>query len=346
MLLTREELKEQTRELWRSCFHESEDFMDIYFEEKYRDEYNLTASPDGSVAAALQLFPYRMTVYGLPHRAGYISGLATAEAYRKKGLAAQLLRVAHRRLFQEGATLSLLIPGSEDLRHFYEEQRHGAYWTATYRSEIELEMDGPTDLSVTITQPDYWGDDLYVFYKYHSSRHGFMVHPAEHDFYAALAVCDAEGGAVLVARKKRKIVGICLAAKEADGRCIVRSMLVNHLHVKNAFVDFLSQHFQVEKVYGRIPVAGSGKNVQPYAMARVINVERFLRSILAIYPDFQLHIGVDGDLDIPENNGYYRLDKGRLEITDEVPDSIVTPGGLAAMFLASHPTTVEMMLDE
>ena len=35
MLLTPNEIKEQTRDLWRICFDDSEEFMDIYFQDKY-----------------------------------------------------------------------------------------------------------------------------------------------------------------------------------------------------------------------------------------------------------------------------------------------------------------------
>ena len=31
MLLSPDEIKEQTRQLWRTCFDDTEDFMDIYF---------------------------------------------------------------------------------------------------------------------------------------------------------------------------------------------------------------------------------------------------------------------------------------------------------------------------
>ena len=49
---------------------------------------------------------------------------------------------------------------------------------------------------------------------------------------------------------------------------------------------------------------------------------------------------------IPENNGYYIIEDGKLRITDRQPDTVVTPGGLAALFLSAQPTYVEMMLDE
>ena len=37
---------------------------------------------------------------------------------------------------------------------------------------------------------------------------------------------------------------------------------------------------------------------------------------------------------------------GRVRLTDIRPESIITPGGLAAMFMAAQPIVMDMMLDE
>ena len=63
MLLSQEEIKQQTRELWRNNFSHSDEFLDIYFDEKYADENNLTIRHDGNVVASMQLLPYRYTFY-------------------------------------------------------------------------------------------------------------------------------------------------------------------------------------------------------------------------------------------------------------------------------------------
>lgn len=345
MLFTPEEIKQQTRDLWRTCFHDSEEFMDIYFEEKYTDASNITVRQDGRVVAAAQVLPYRMTFYGVVLRVGYLSGLCVAPEWRGRGLAAQVIREAHRRLYQQGAALSFLIPGDEGLRKFYEQPVHGAYWTSTFRSEVEMADTGEDDLRIEVLRPDEWGNDLYVYVRqgYYTE---FMLHPSESDFFAALRLCDLENGYVLVARRKRSIKGICLAVVEPDGKCVIRTILISLPVVKNLFVRYLKEHAGVEHVWARVPIPGSLSKSTPYGMARVVNAERFLRVVLAAQPDFQLHIGVGGDLDVPENNGYYRIFGGQLTITESKPDSIVTPGGLAAMFLGAQPTYMEMMLDE
>ena len=345
MILTPQEIKQQTRALWKECFHDSEEFMDIYFEEKYTDQQNITVREDGKVIGAMQVIPYPMTFHRLMIFTGYVSGLCVSPEHRKRGVASQLLRQAHRELYRQGAALSFVIPADEGLRHFYEKPEHGAYWTATYRKEVEMEDKGEDDPHVEIQQPDEWPMELYVFFRRYSGF-DFMLHHSENDFFAALDDCDNDNGYVLVARRKRRIVGLCLAVPEADGRVFMRSLLVTHQEVKDLFVRQLKQLAGVDHIYARVPSPGAVNGATPFAMARVINVKHFLSAVVKAYPDFEIHIGVDGDLDVPENNGFYLVGKGKVQLTDQRPDSIVTPGGLAAMFLGAHPTLIEMMLNE
>ncbi len=347
MLLTPEEIKKQTRSLWRTCFHDSEEFMDIYFADKYTNDNNLCIRHDGKVVSAMQLLPYRFTFYGSVLYAGYISGLATLPKFRCRGYASNLIHEAHRRLFKQGATLSFLIPGEENLRKYYEKPQHGAFWTAVYRQNLPLDVTNDGDFSkIEVTRPDEWPNELYVFYHRLTSELPFMMHPSENDFYAALEAADLQDGYVLVARRKRRIVGICLAVKEADGNVYIRTLAITETATRAAFVDYLCRECQVDKVYRRFCLPASLKGSKPYAMARVINVPRFLSAIATPNPGFQLHIGVDGDLDIPENNGWYQVENGHVRLTDQKPDSIVTPGGLAAMFMAAQPMVLDMILDE
>lgn len=348
MQLTPEEIKAQTRDLWRTCFHDSEEFMDIYFADKYTENNNLTITQDDKVVAATQLLPYRMTFYGTPLLTGYISGLATLPDYRGKGYATNLLHTAHRRVLENGGAMTFLIPGSDDLRPFYEKPEHGSYYTAVYRKELPLDVskDGPTD-KIEVVRPDEWPEELFYFYHRLTNELPFMFHPSENDFFAALEAADLDdGGYILVAKRKRRTVGFCLAVKEANGKVYVRTLAITEAAARKAFVEYLCQACGVDQVYRRFCLPGSIKDSTPYAMARVINVPLFLTTVARNNPGFQLHIGVEGDLDIPENNGYYIVENGQVRPTELKPESMVTPGGLAAMFLAAQPIVMDMMLDE
>ena len=347
MLLTPEELKQQTRALWQTCFPtDSEEFLDIYFEEKYTDAANITYREDAQVLAAAQLLPYTMNFYGSTIHTGYFSGICTHPDFRGRGLASQIIRKGHRRLYEQGGVLSFLIPGNDDLRHFYERPQHGAFWTSSFRAEVELTPTTDDNSRITIEEPDEWGENLYVYYQQRCRTYPFIFKASLNDFFAALETCDLEDGFVLVARNKGRISGLCWGIYQTDGRVMLRDIVVSEYRVQNLFVRYLCEKYKVEHVYDCGACAGAIKGAQPYAMARVVNVVKFFKTILVQHPGFELNVGIDGDLDVPENNGFYMLKGGKVFIVDERPNQIITPGGLAAMFLGSQPVIVRNMLDE
>lgn len=345
-LLTEEEIKRQTRELWKTCFHDSEDFLGLYFEDKYTSQNNFTLREQGRVVAACQMLPYRFTFYGNVLHSAYLSGLCTVPALRNRGLASRLVSNAHRRLYEQGAALSFLVPGDEALRHFYESERHGAYWTAAYRQEIRLEPAVAPDSATSVHASEEWGRELYVCYRRQTQKTAFMLHPGENDFFAALEDCANTGGKVLEARRRGSVCGLMLVAREKDGRCFAQELAAKDDSVTAALVAAAKEQLGASDIYFRAPCNGNAPAATPYAMARIINVRKFLSAIFAAYPGFELHVGVGNDFDIPENNGYYRLASGRVETTEERPDTVLTPGGLAALFLGAVPVRMPMLLDE
>lgn len=346
MLLSPEEIKTQTRALWRTCFPaDAEDFLDIYFEDKYRDDRNITRHEEAQVVAAAQLLPHSMNFYGSVVHVGYVSGLCTHPDCRHRGYASSILREAHRRLYRQGGILSFLIPGSEEVRRFYEKPHHGAYWTSTFRLPVELAPSDVADGRIVVEQPEEWGEDILVFYRRAVRRFPFAIRSGDDGLLAAFSTAELEDGMVLVAKEKKRIVGLCVTAMQ-DDKCYVREMAVTRPAVQGAFVAYLCDRLGVDRVYDLAASAGAIKGALPYAMARVTNVVKFFKTILLTHPGLDMHIGIDGDLDVPENNGNYLLRGGHLLITEERPETVVTPGGLAAMFLGAQPTIVRNMLDE
>lgn len=346
MLLTPDEIRTQTRALRKECFPgETDDFLDIYFEDKYRDDRNLTRHENARVVAAAQLLPYSMNFYGSIVHVGCVSGLCTHPDFRRRGHASSIVREAHRRLYRQGGILSFLIPGSDETRHFFERPHHGAYWTSTFRVPVELKPAGTDVPDIAIEQPDEWGDELLTFYHQAIRQFPFALRCGTDDLFAAFSAAELQDGMVLVARRRRRIVGLCVTAMEQE-RCYIREIVVADPRVQEAFVAYLCRRLGVDCIYDRAATTGALKKSQPYAMARVTNVVKFLKTVMLTHPGLEMHIGVDGDLDVPENNGNYLLRQGHLLITEDRPETIITPGGLAAMFLGAQPTVVRNMLDE
>lgn len=346
--MTTHEIEKQTRQLWQASFpQDSSEFLDIYFHDKYTPERNIYRLHEGNIVSAAQLIPYNMNFYNVCVHTGYISGLSTAPEFRGRGYASDIIHEAHQRLYHQGAVLSFLIPGDESLRAHYMHPVHGAYGNATFRLPVQLRpADTDTASNCKISIEEEWGVELYVFYKRQAQKFDFILLPSESDFFAAVELCDLEGGHIFVARRGRKIVGICMAVKKEDQTVQLRDIIVNSPEVQNEMISAVCQHYQVEEVHDMGACPGALRYAQPYAMARVIDVPRFFRTILHDNPGLELTIGVAGDLSIPENNGTYMIREGQVLLIDAVAEQIVTPGELAAMFLSAQPTVVRNMLDE
>ena len=131
----------RSRELWAQAFPEDQpEFLDLYFSRCYTPERNLTLTGDDSdeIVAAGQILPFAFNFGGRRLSAGYVSGLAVAPESRGKGLGSRWMAEAHRRMHAEGQVLSLLIPGSDELRNWYTRPACGAYETVSHRFTIPL----------------------------------------------------------------------------------------------------------------------------------------------------------------------------------------------------------------
>lgn len=347
MLLTEEEIKQQTRALWRTCLNSTEEFLDIYFSEKYKSGHNFTIRRDGRVVSALQVCPYRFTYYGAVQHAACLAGLATLPEYRRRGFASQLLSEAHRKMYRQDTTVSFLIPQDKDSFHFYEAPERGGYRTCIWRqtAPIDTSEDGAFD-HITVTQPDDWGHDLYVVYNRMSADIPFMLHPSEDDFFAALEAADLQDGYVLAAHMRGRLVGVCVAVKEADGRVFIRSFGLCYREVRAAFVSYLCRVAGVDTVYRRYCTTADAEGAEPYAMARIVDVQRFLERVASKDKSAHFHIRINGDAHLPENNGNYYVEKGKVYITPAESNAVMTPGELAETFIGRTPIVMDLLLNE
>lgn len=108
------------RQMWKICFEDCDEFLDILFTYKYKNENTLIYFEKGKAVASLQMLPYTINFYKQEIPFAYLAGLCTLPEYRKKGYMAQLIHKAHRILFERDIPLSILIPAEEWLYGFYE----------------------------------------------------------------------------------------------------------------------------------------------------------------------------------------------------------------------------------
>jgi predicted acetyltransferase len=106
--------------MWKICFEDTDEFLDILFTYKYKNENTLLYFEDGKAVAGLQMLPYTINFYRQEIPFAYLAGLCTLPEYRKRGYMARLIHEAHRVLSERNIPLAILIPAEEWLYGFYE----------------------------------------------------------------------------------------------------------------------------------------------------------------------------------------------------------------------------------
>lgn len=104
------------RKLWQEAFSDEDAFLDSFYGTAFAPDRCRCVTVDGKLAAALYWFDCQLN--GKP--VAYIYAVATAEAYRGKGLCRALMENAHSHLAYLGYAGAVLVPGTPSLFRMYE----------------------------------------------------------------------------------------------------------------------------------------------------------------------------------------------------------------------------------
>lgn len=107
--------------MWQTVFDDSDEYLDIYFTQKYKNENTLIYFEEGEAVASLQMWEYKFSFYDKIIPIYYLAGLATYEQHRRKGYMTALIQKAHEVMRERNIALSVLVPASEWLFTFYEQ---------------------------------------------------------------------------------------------------------------------------------------------------------------------------------------------------------------------------------
>lgn len=106
-------------DMWKRCFHDPDDYMELYFRHKYRHENTLLYVDEGRAVASLQMLHYDFTFCGAEIPVIYLSGVCTLPEARRKGYSRQLLLRSFEEAQNRDVPLILLVPQETWLLQFY-----------------------------------------------------------------------------------------------------------------------------------------------------------------------------------------------------------------------------------
>lgn len=113
------------RSMWKTCFQDTDEYIELFFSRQYKDENTLVWIEDGIVVASLQMTFYTLNVNGEKIPFYYLVGLCTLPEYRNKGYMSQLIYKAFEVMRERNIPLSILVPADDWLFEYY--NRFGFY---------------------------------------------------------------------------------------------------------------------------------------------------------------------------------------------------------------------------
>lgn len=278
--------------LWRDCFQDSEQYMEYYFSEKVKNNIVYELSEEHHIVSMLHLNPYGMCVKGRKELANYIVGVATEEAYRKRGYMKELLHWSLNELYREGQLFTYLMPAAQAIysphgfRTIYEQRRYKGVWKeqrvvdTSYKAVIWDEL--------SILQKE----EAYVFANKLLTQEFEVVTERSLAYYERLSKeMQATGGHVVCILREGIITAIIpymydtgvieiveVLTETGRTKKVMESFcryLEYQRQLRGVKVYFLESYFLEESLLQEVVTIQEKAN-QPIIMARVVNLKESL----------------------------------------------------------------------
>lgn len=336
-------MKEKIKELWKLCFDDSEEFVEMYFQMRYKNEINMAIESGNEIISALQMIPYPMNFCNKQIATSYISGACTHPEFQNRGAMRQLLSQAFTRMLQGGVYLSTLIPAHNWLFDYYARLGYAPVFRYSTQ-EISLSGSAPSP-DIMIEKISEYQEAVYSYLNGKLSQCPFRVQHTAEDFRVIMADLALDNGILLAAKTNNEISGISIAVKR-EGHIIINELLSESKEIECSLLHATQKHYGCDRMTRILPPDDRFPQ-QALGMARIINVKEVLQLYAACFPKDEMQIEVS-DKQLSTNNGYYYLNNGKcMNSAKRLPGShlALTIGELTEKVFAASSPYMSLMLN-
>lgn len=305
-------IKEQVKALWKLCFNDSEDFIEMYFRLRYKNEVNVAIQSGDEVISALQMLPYPMTFCGETVQTSYISGACTHPDFRSKGVMRELLSQSFARMLRNGIHFSTLIPAEPWLFDYYKRMGYASVFQYSVKEITLPEFIPSKEITVdVVSEPQ---DEVYSYLNKKLSERPCCIQHTLEDFQVIMADLAISGGNLFVAKRANEIKGIVIIYK-GESRIIINELLAEDKDIEFSLL------YAVKKLTGcnhmtQLLPPNEELPQQSLGMARIINAKEVLQIYAPAFPEDEIQMEVS-DKQLSVNNGYYYLSDGKCRYSTE-----------------------------
>lgn len=205
------QLKFEMKELWKSTFHDSDEYVDLVFDNYYNPDFVEYEERDGKLVSALLGVPYEIKGGEEKINVLYLCGLMTEPQYRRNGIMNQLLGQISIKAKDRGFAACFLIPANDGLVRYYKDR---GYSNAIFRVENRYTnihdfkkeyigmLDGKKQSGISVES------DVFKDYKFKIFANDNNHEIIEDDIVDFIMECENDSAFPIVAHSKNDIENI------------------------------------------------------------------------------------------------------------------------------------------
>lgn len=326
------EEKDQIKALWQYAFTDTESFCDYFFEKRYDVCCNLVVAEEDRVRASLLMNPYRFRHGNIEETVRYIVGISVFPEYRGRKYTTSMIQEAFRYAYQNGETLSLLMPIDTSIyrRYGYENCFDMEMLTVdlskmpVFRPRKDYTMAriaSPQDarladlVSVYEEAAKQWGSYVLRDCSYFSTLYEEVKEEQGEIFVVYDEACQPKGYMIFYPKYELGTKGWVremLAVQSEVYDCFL-SLIQGHATQMNQAVIYQPENSLLMRYLGEDNRIVREK--KPFLMARILNVQKVLESLEKSEGE-AVWLRVEDPM-IEENNGYFELSSFGVRKSEE-----------------------------
>lgn len=302
------------KEIWNYCFDDGQNFVDYYFENKYKNNNTVVVDEGEEIVSSLQLNQYKIRLNDKIYDTSYVVGVSTFPQVRGRGYMKNIMEFTLKELYKKNQLVSILMP--IDYRLYRKYGYEHCYDQLEYIIDIEdlkqFEINGRLHKANNLNIANL----VDISKSFLASVNG-NVERDEKYYRNLFKEIKSEDGHVYI-HENDGHQGYIIYFFNGD-TMFVRELFYKNIDSLKSMLKFIYNHnTQCKKVTISAPINDKIRfilynpktcdiKIKPFMMGRIINLKGYLET-LNIESDLEICVKVlVEDEFINENNGVFKI---------------------------------------
>lgn len=294
--------------IWKTSFEDdSQAFVNMYFQKKYKKENTLLYLIDKKPVSCLQMLSYEMTFYNTICKTSYISGAATLPEYKNQGIMGKLLSQSFAEMRKRGDDFTTLIPQEPWLIGFYQKYEYTLCFEYNL-IPIQINPFSANDNYEIVEMNIENAQNSFQYYSNYCKKQNLFILKRYEDFLIIWEELQLFGGTVFICKDKNRVCGIAFCSPNEE-RWIIKDLITDSENIKEQLLQTINKQYPNKDVHV-FKQADNNHKIFTLGMARILHVKHVLKTYAAYYPHLDIIVQVS-DRQISGNNGIFQITDGK-----------------------------------